>query len=189
MASGVPPPIIGLGWQGLIRHLAAGDLVLPAPPTTSRLARAARLVVVSREDFEAGTRPADLLPLLDPAATLIWTEGVDGGVVLDAVGDSSSHVERRYPAIPSDSVVDPTGAGDVFLAAMLATRLVPELAPSPIDATSFAAAAASLTVEGPGLAGVPDLAAVRARVARTPSLASRRPSAVSSRDRGRPSQA
>jgi sugar/nucleoside kinase (ribokinase family) len=189
MAGGEPAPMVGLGWQGLVRHLAAGDLVRPAPPTTSRLARAAQLVVVSREDFAAGTGPEDLLALLDPAVTLVWTEGADGGLVLEPRARAVSAGARAYPAIPSDSVVDPTGAGDVLLAAMLATRLVPELAGSPADATSFAAAAASLTVEGPGLAGVPDLAAVRARMTREPSLASRLPSDVSSRDRGRPSQA
>ena len=51
-------PVIGLGWQGLIRHLAASELVRPAPPEASPLVRAARLVVVSREDVAPGTAPA-----------------------------------------------------------------------------------------------------------------------------------
>ena len=100
---------------------------------------------------------------------------------------------ERYPAIPSGPIVDPTGAGDVFLAAWLAATINPAIA-DPDDALTFAAAAASLTIEGPGLLGVPDLAAVRARaerarMTRAPRRASRRPSAVSSRGRGRPSQA
>ena len=64
--------------------------------------------------------------------------------------------------------MDPTGAGDTFLAALLATvvhhtlggrrraRAHPEI--------RFAAAAGSLVVEGPGLAGVPDRSATLARM-------------------------
>jgi sugar/nucleoside kinase (ribokinase family) len=92
---------------------------------------------------------------------------------------------RRYPAIPSDRTIDATGAGDVFLAGMLAARLQPSLG----DPMTVAAAVASLSIEGLGLAGVPDLAAVRRRMTRPPSLASRRPSASSRRETGRPSQA
>jgi len=189
MAGGEPAPIVGLGWQGLLRHLAVGELVGPAPPVGASLARAADLVVVSREDVAPGTRPEALLHLLDPAATLAWTEGADGGLLLRSDERGRRPAAERYPAIPSDTVVDPTGAGDVFLAGMLATSLVAGLAPRAAGPTTFAAAAASLTVEGAGLTGVPDLAAVRARMTRAPSLASRRPSAVSSRESGRPSQA
>jgi hypothetical protein len=188
LATGEPPRVAGLGWQGLLRSLAAGNLVRPRPPSPSALVRSARLVVMSREDVVPGPPPEDLLSLLDPAATLVWTEGADGGVVLrpDAQG---VRVARRYPAIPSDKLVDPTGAGDVFLAGMLAAWLTPSLVPHESDDTTFAAAAASLVVEGPGLAGVPILDAVRTRMARAPSLASRRPSATSNRTSGRPSQA
>lgn len=188
LAIGVPQPVVGLGWQGLLRHLAAGELVRPAPPAPSALARAARLVVTSREDVTSGTTPEDLVGLLDPAATLAWTEGADGFRVLHPDGRSD-----RYPAIPSDTIVDATGAGDVFLAAWLAATISPSIA-EPFDPLVLAAAAGSLAIEGPGLLGVPDLTAVRARADRAritlyPSRASRRPSAVSSRGRGRPSQA
>jgi hypothetical protein len=188
----VPAPVVGLGWQGLLRWLVAGDLVRPAQPTAPDLARAARLVVMSREDAVAGTTPQEMLTFLDPAATVVWTEGADGGQVLRSDGDGG-HVAERYPAIPSGAIVDPTGAGDVFLAGWLAATITPAVA-DPDSALTFAAAAASLTIEGPGLLGVPDLAAVRARaerarMTRAPSRASRRPSAVSSRGRGRPSQA
>lgn len=183
-----PRPVTGVGWQGLLRHLAAGELVRPRPPVASRLVRLARLVAMSREDAVAGTRAEDMVWPLDPAARLVWTEGAGGGLVVGAE-DRGRRATTRYDAITSDAVIDPTGAGDVFLAAMFAAMLAPDVVPLGEDDTTFAAAAASLVVEGPGLAGVPSLADVRARITRAPSRASRRPSAVSSRTSGRPSQA
>jgi hypothetical protein len=183
-----PRPIMGLGWQGLLRHLAGGEIVRPRPPSASALARSARLVVMSRDDAVPGTLPQDMALALDPAARLVWTEGAEGGLVIQPGNDGRRLVDR-YEAIPSGAVVDATGAGDVFLAAMFAAMLVPGIVGPRGDDTTFAAAAASLVVEAPGLAGVPDLAAVRARMTRAPSLASRRPSAVSSLASGRPSQA
>jgi hypothetical protein len=183
-----PNLLVGLGWQGLLRSLSAGDLIRPAPPVPSPLVRAARLVVVSREDLAPGTRPEALLDLLRPEATLVWTEGADGGIVLGRGRDGMPR-PRRYEAVPAAGVVDPTGAGDVFLAAMLASLLRPELGDGLPDSTTFAAAAASLTVEGPGLLGVPDLAATLRRAARAPSRARRRASDASRPGVGRPSQA
>ena len=178
---------VALGWQGLLRDATAGADVRRIAPAPSRLLAAASLVGVSRDDLDPDVRPdslPELLRLLASGATLIVTEAVDGGRVIVRAEDGSV-AESRYPAIPSDRTVDPTGAGDVFLASMLAARLDPALG----SATQLAAAAASLVVEAPGLEGVPDLAAVRRRMTRPPSLASRRPSDVSNRASGRPSQA
>jgi sugar/nucleoside kinase (ribokinase family) len=204
LTAGEPGPIVALGWQGLLRTLFAGDAVRTSPPASSPLVQAARLVVVSREDVAPGTQPEDLMALLQSDATLAWTEGVAGGLVLTRGEGGGMLRSQRYPAIPSDRVVDPTGAGDVFLAAMLAVLLQPSLAEGlagssdagsgdagPGDAgpgARFAAAAASLVVEAPGLAGVPDLAATRRRAERAPSRASRRPRDASSPGVGRPSQ-
>jgi len=65
--------------------------------------------------------------------------------------------------------VDPVGAGDTFLAGLLAARAFPErLAGPPGHGGDFriAAAAGSLVVEGPGLLGVPELPAVVRRIAK-----------------------
>jgi sugar/nucleoside kinase (ribokinase family) len=178
---------VALGWQGLLREVVAGAEVRRVPPAPSRLLDAGSLVGVSRDDL-APAAGRDSLPErlghLAPGATLVVTEATAGGRVLGRTPDGAP-VDERYPAIPSDRTADPTGAGDVFLASMLAARLDPALG----SATQLAAAAASLVVEAPALDGVPYLDAVRRRMTRPPSLASRRPSAVSNRASGRPSQA
>ena len=168
MTVGAPDALVGLGWQGLLRVLERNQVIVPRAPVASPLLAAAHLVVVSEADVAADVAPAAMHALLRPAATLVWTEGAGGGQVL-TTGKAGAAGLRRYPAIPSDRIVDATGAGDVFLAGMLAARLQPSLG----DPLTVAAAAASLTVEGPGLDGVPDLAAVRRRMTRPPSLASR----------------
>jgi sugar/nucleoside kinase (ribokinase family) len=129
------------------------------------------------------------MDLLAPDATLVLTDGASGGAVIDRQQIDGRLTKRAYGAFPSDDPVDPTGAGDVFLAVMLACRIEPSLASGTDETTRFAAAAATLTIEALGLRGVPDLAAVRDRMRLAPSLASRRSRAASSRGIGRPSQA
>ncbi len=179
---------VALGWQGLLRRLEAGRDVERRPPEPAVLLRAATLVGASRDDMAPGTTSASLLDLLAPGTTLVLTEGESGGLVVRS-GAGTEATSRRYPAIPSDGSVDPTGAGDVFLAAMLATVLDPSLARGPDGATRFAAAAASLSIEAPGVAGVPGLDATLRRARRAPRRESRRPSDASRRGAGRPSQA
>ncbi len=84
----------------------------------------------------------------------------------------------RYPAFAVADEVDATGAGDTYLAALVAGLIRPARPstrsgggfgaagdPGSTPDVAFAAAAASFTVEGPGLSRVPDLAAVRRRLA------------------------
>ena len=85
--------------------------------------------------------------------------------------------QRHYPPVRSHAPVDPTGAGDVFLASLAAARIEPRLVGGRIEAgfdLLLAAAAASLVLEGRGLLGVPDRRAVMERIA-----AARREAAIS----------
>lgn len=49
------PQIVALGWQGLLRKLAAGAVIEKAPPIRTPLVAAAVLIGSSRDDFESGT--------------------------------------------------------------------------------------------------------------------------------------
>jgi sugar/nucleoside kinase (ribokinase family) len=92
-----------------------------------------------------------------PAATLVLTAGDHGGIVSRETGYA------RYEAVAAVTV-DATGAGDVFLAALVAAwLLVGELASG--RALRFAAAAAACSVEGPGIARIPTGAEIGARLA------------------------
>jgi sugar/nucleoside kinase (ribokinase family) len=163
----IPPPtaVIALGWQGLLRDLEAGRQVRRKQPRASPLLDRADIVGVGAEDLDVDVDLADLLRLLPPAATLLLTRGERGGLV--TTSDPGGPVTRRfYPAVPARRVLDPTGAGDVLLAALVATRLDPRLADLRRNGADlrFAASAASLVVEQHGLAGVPDLRAVVERM-------------------------
>lgn len=176
---------LALGWQGLLRELHAGEEVTRTAPAPHPLLGVATLVGLSREDVAPDLVPSDLAALLAPGATLVRTDGERGGDVLTNGPADAGPTQWRYTAVPSDHVVDATGAGDVFLAAMLAARLDPSLGPDVL----VAAAAASLAVEGPGVAAVPTRDALPERMRRAASLASRWASDDSRRASGRPSQA
>lgn len=156
---------VGLGWQGLLRTLAPGLVVLRRPPAPSAFTRRADLVVVSRFDVAPEIGIGEMTALLRPSATLVLTDGEDGGLVVARDAAGATHL-RRYPAIAAERVVDPTGAGDVFLAALAAARLGHPWGGAGRRGADLrlAAAVASLSVEAPGLAGVPSSAAVAARL-------------------------
>jgi sugar/nucleoside kinase (ribokinase family) len=184
-------PLVGLGWQGLLRTLEAGNDVERRAPMTRPLLTRADLVVVSADDLGPDVGPSEAVRLVRPGATLVITRAERGGSAFSRPDDGGRSALRAYSAIETTRVVDPTGAGDVFLAALVATALDSARLGTTgwKDRLLFAAAAASLSVEAAGLTGVPDLDAVRRRMTLAPSRASRRPSATSNRTSGRPSQA
>ena len=147
---------IGLGWQGLLREFSDDGWVRKLEPRASSLAAAAGLVVASIDDVDGGTQ-LDLLRAAAPYATIVLTAGEGGGVAL------SNGKLLRYFAAPAPAVVDPTGAGDVFLAALMTAWLLTG-EPAAAGAMRFAAAAASCALEGIGLAGVPSRGQVRERL-------------------------
>jgi len=169
--AGVPADdaFVAVGWQGLLRELEAGQAVRHVAPRPDPIIRRADLVGLSRDDVDRDAPLADLYGLLRRGASLAVTQGDRGGLVAHgAHGDRDEALElRHYPAVPSRELVDPTGAGDVFLAALAAARIEPRLVGGRI-AQGFdlllAAAAASLVLEQPGMLGVPLRDAVRTRM-------------------------
>lgn len=162
--------LVALGWQGLLRDLVPGEPTHHLAPHPDRIVRRADLVGLSRDDVERDTELADLYALLRPGASLAVTHGDQGGLVVHGSrGPAAADLElRHYPAIRSHGAIDPTGAGDVFLAALAAARIQPRLVGGRIGQgfdLLLAAAAASLVLEGPGMLGVPTREAVRERMA------------------------
>lgn len=159
--------LVAAGWQGLLRDLRPGAEVRHLRPSRSAILERADLVGVSRDDVDPAIELAELCRLLRPGATLAVTQGDRGGLVMEAGPDGPHHL-RHYPPVRSHGPIDPTGAGDVFLAALAAARIEPRLVGARFAAgydLLLAAAAASLVLEGPGMLGVPDRDAVRRRMA------------------------
>jgi sugar/nucleoside kinase (ribokinase family) len=160
---------VAVGWQGLLRDLVPGESVRHVAPGEDRIVRRADLVGLSRDDVDRDVALVDLYALLRPGALLAVTQGDRGGLI--ATGRHGRSLDlRHYPAVPSRDPVDPTGAGDVFLAALAAARIEPRLVGGRIGQgfdLLLAAAAASLVLEGPGMRGVPSRDAVRERIAET----------------------
>lgn len=159
---------LAVAWQGFLRQLVPGERVTRRPPWPSAIIRRADLVGVSHHDLARDTPLATLHGLLHPGADLVVTQGGDGGLLV-RVGSGGPAGTWRYLPAATIREVDPTGAGDTFLAALQAPVLRPAVAGrrrsrGALD-LRFAAAAGSLVVEGPGLEGVPDRTAVLARLA------------------------
>jgi sugar/nucleoside kinase (ribokinase family) len=158
---------LALGWQGLLRTLAAGQRTRRKPPGRGPLVDRADLIGVSQADLDPGTTIVELNTILHPGTRVVLTDGPAGGLLFDT-SDSGPANEIEYDAVVSGQV-DPTGAGDVFLAALLAAWLEHgDSSGGPTrDDLRFAAAASGLAVEGVGLPAVPDRDTVLARLART----------------------
>jgi len=169
-ATVIPPDaVVAVGWQGLLRRLVAGERVERLAPTPRALLRRADLVGVSHHDVDAAMPLVDLAAMLRPGARLLVTQGEHGGLLVTAgpKGTERPLEVVRYLPTRTDGEVDPTGAGDTFLAALVAATVRPSiLGPGRGRFGAdlrFAAAAGSLVVEGVGLGGVPDLPAVTRR--------------------------
>jgi sugar/nucleoside kinase (ribokinase family) len=148
---------VTLGLQGLLREFAAGGVVKKVPPRPSKLLERAGLVGLSVDDLPEEERAESLRDLT--AAIIVATAGSDGGRALHGMR------ETRYRAFAADRTADPTGAGDVFLAALAAAWHAAG-APATKGALTYAAAAASCAVEELGLAGVPTREEVAERLRR-----------------------
>jgi sugar/nucleoside kinase (ribokinase family) len=164
-----PRAIVGVAWQGMLRRLVAGARVERVAPSERGILRRADLVGLSHQDVAPETSLGTLTSFLHPGARLLVTQGGHGGLLVTTDRDGPVEVLHYLPT-PTEREVDPTGAGDTFLAALLGVLVRPSIAASPgrslARALRFAAAAGSLAVEDVGLAGVPDRRSVLVRRAR-----------------------
>ena len=175
----IPPGAhVAVAWQGFLRDLRPGEQVRRLAPRPSPILERADLIGVSRHDVPRDVPLLALERLLRPGADLLVTEGAAGGLLV-RLGPVDPPKMLRYRPPASGDEVDPTGAGDTFLAALHASgiRAAGSEAAGGVHTTMrrairdaldlrFAAAAGSLVVEDWGLDGVPDLVAVRTRLER-----------------------
>ena len=155
-----PGAFMALDWQGLLRAIVPGQPVRRLSLEGNALIERADLILISNDDTSAGGAPLD--SLLREGQRLLVTHGALGAVSLRRRRDGRL-VGRIVPALPPRQTVDETGAGDVFLAALCAGRLL--TGPDAWQREEWrllavATAAASVSVEGVGLAAIPDRAAV-----------------------------
>ncbi len=167
---------VGLGWQGLLREFGPDGWVHNTEPRPSPLLSMAGLVCASRHDLEPLMTLGQLRPLA-PLAAIVLTSGSAGGVVFRGTD------EARYQSLLSSAEVDPTGAGDVFLAALMVAWLATG-EPATADALRFAAAAGSCAIERVGLAGVPTREEVAVRLGEAAARPRARPTGASPAESG-----
>ncbi len=145
---------VGAGVQGWLRRWDAYGHVTAGPRPPRDLSRGLRLVAGAAAEL-GGDRASEWAAFADVVGL---TRGNRGSRVLAA---------GRWRDVPAYAAreVDPTGAGDVWAAACL-IHLVES--GDPLAAARFANAAASLSVEAEGLAGIPARSAVEERLRRGP---------------------
>ena len=197
--------LVAVGWQGLLRVLVARRAGrAPVEPAASPLVARADLVGVGRRTTSRrhAARAPGRVRRPGRHAAGHRRRRAAGRVDRGRRPTGRRSARSRWTAIPIRRLVDPTGAGDTFLAGVLAARLDPSILGGRDGAgpdLRFGAAAASLVVRGPGLLGVPSLDEVlerlddaadcrwaprRMRAARAPPQARREPRARA--DRGPP---
>jgi hypothetical protein len=150
---------VALAWQGLLREIVPGEPVVRLPLRRNAIVDRADLLAVGSDDMAPGSRW--LAGLLRDGSELILTHGPSGALSLRRA--HGRWTVRFVPALPPRHTVDETGAGDVFLAALCAGRTLAGAGTWQDEEwrlLALAAAAASLSVEGAGLAAIPDRVAV-----------------------------
>ncbi|MFQ5856883.1 MAG: PfkB family carbohydrate kinase [Anaerolineae bacterium] len=153
--------LIGVTPQGWMRQWDESGRVAPRHwHEADGVLRRADALVFSVEDVARMRSEIDRLAEL--AQIMVVTRGPAGATLFlagDRCGRSSDRV-THHPAFEATEM-DPTGAGDVFAAAFL-IRL--HETDDPHEATRFANAVASLSIEGPGVQGIPTRAQVEHRL-------------------------
>jgi len=162
-----PEATVAVAWQGMLRRLIPGERVERVQPAERAILRRGDIIGMSHLDVDKDTTLGELSRLLHPGARLLVTQGGHGGLLVTTGGDGVTETLRYLPTA-TENEVDPTGAGDTFLAALLTAFVRPRIGGvrSAASALRFAAAAGSLAVEDVGLLGVPNRTEVLVRRAR-----------------------
>jgi sugar/nucleoside kinase (ribokinase family) len=146
---------VGLTPQGLLRRWGE-DGEISLAPAPGALTPRCDAVVLSEHERASAER------LLQEAAAAGAAVAITAGA--GAITIQPARGERvRVDAIPVEDPRDDVGAGDVFAAAFF---LALHEGRSPADAAMFAAAAATVRIEGEGPQAIGDRAAIEARLRR-----------------------
>ncbi len=165
LADCFPQALIGVSAQGWLREIGPDSRVRPVPAERWQgdpLLRQAHVLFVSDEDLPPNSKPV-LEKWSRRVDTLAYTSGEHGAEVCHR------GAWRRIDPFPAKSV-DPTGAGDIFAAAVLVRY---QESGDTLQATRFAAGAAALIVESEGLADIPDRATIEERLQEHPEIVPR----------------
>ena len=150
---------VGLGVQGLVRAVAPdGAVHQPRWEFDPALLAGVDAAFLGEDDVRG---QGDLVARLAASVPVVAFTHGRAGCELVLRGRT-----RRVGAYPTREV-DPTGAGDVFAAAML---LALSRGADPVDAARLGAAAASVVVEGVGGEALPRVGEAPGRAARVPVL-------------------
>jgi sugar/nucleoside kinase (ribokinase family) len=157
LATVFPDSLLAIGAQGWLREIGDDQRVRPLPPwqwDAPAVLRPAQALFLSNEDVT----PEDA-----PGALAEWSRYVD--VLAFTLGSEGANIcycgeWRHIEAFPAKEV-DLTGAGDVFAAAFLVRY---RESGDPWSSARFAAAAAAISIEAPGVEGIPTRAQVQKRM-------------------------
>lgn len=149
--------LVGVGAQGWLREVGADQRVRPVSPdnwNAEQILKHVDALFLSDEDLLLEEAPSALAEWSEMVDVVAFTRGYGGA---DICYDGEWRRFDSYPANP----VDLTGAGDTFAAAFLARYAETG---APWEATRYGASAASLVIEGAGVAGVPTKEAIAERL-------------------------
>lgn len=156
-----PGTLLAATPQGWLRRWDADGRVWPAPwEAADSLLPLLDALILSHDDLlpfadnQRAAADAMLAEWSTRVPLLVATDGRRGATLFER-GAST-----RFPAYPATEI-DPTGAGDVFAAAFLVHLHQHR---DPHAAMNFANCVASLSVEGPGIAGIPTREKVERRL-------------------------
>jgi sugar/nucleoside kinase (ribokinase family) len=154
-ARAFPEALLAISPQGWMRNWDGTGLVTQVPWEGEGVIEGVKALFLSEEDLPQGEIPRGWLRRIP---IIFITQGERGALL---------RWEGRWFHIPPYPAreVDPTGAGDVFAAAFLVRY---RETGDPFASALFASCAASLSVEAPGLEGVPTRARVEERFRQFP---------------------